>query len=69
MDGNYQNNILELRNLELTRYENIFKIYNTGEKNFFYYNINKKISVPDNLDSRLFLNITLQHYHITHTVL
>ena len=59
MDGNYQNNILELRNLELSRYENIFKIYNTGGKNFFYYNINKKISVPDSLDSRLFLNITL----------
>ena len=53
MDGNYQNNIFELKNLELTRYENIFKVYNVGEKNFFYYNINKKISVPDNLDSRL----------------
>tara|TARA_E500000318_G_C3533898_1_gene201751 strand:- start:771 stop:1133 length:363 start_codon:yes stop_codon:yes gene_type:complete len=59
MRGNYQNNIIELKNLELTRYENIFKIYNTGGKNFFYYNINKKISVPDNLDPRLFLNITL----------
>ena len=59
MDGNYQNNIIELKNLELSRYENIFKIYNTGEKNFFYYNIIKKISVPDSLDSRLFLNIVL----------
>ena len=37
MDGNYQNNIIELKNLELTRYEYIFKIFNTGDKNFFYY--------------------------------
>ncbi len=59
MDGNYQNNIPQLKNLELSRYENIFKIFNTGEKNFFYYNINKKISLPNSLDERLLINITL----------
>jgi hypothetical protein len=59
MEGNYQNNIIDLKNLNLTRYENIFKIYNTGEKNFFYYNINKKISIPDNIDERLFYHIVL----------
>lgn len=59
MDGNYQNNIIELKNLELTRYENIFKIFNTGDKNFYYYNIVKKISIPDNLDERLFYHVIL----------
>jgi hypothetical protein len=59
MDGNYQNNIIELKNLELTRYENIFKIFNTGDKNFFYYNIVKKVSIPDSLDERLFYHVIL----------
>jgi len=59
MEGKYQNNIIELRNLDLTRYENIFKLYNTGEKNFFYYNIIKKISIPDDIDERLFYHVIL----------
>jgi hypothetical protein len=59
MEGNYQNRIVELRNLDLTRYENIFKIYNTGEKNFYYYNINKKITLPDDIDERLFYHVIL----------
>jgi hypothetical protein len=59
MEGLYQNSIADLKNLDLTRYENIFKIYNTGEKNYFYYNINKKISIPDNFDERLFYHIVL----------
>ncbi len=59
MEGNYQNNIVELENLDLTRYENIFKIFNTGDKNFYYYNIIKKFVIPDNLDERLFYNVTL----------
>jgi hypothetical protein len=59
MKGNYQNNIFDLENLNLTRYENIFRIFNTGDKNFYYYNIVKKIVIPDNLDERLFYNVTL----------
>ena len=59
MNGNYQNDITELRDLDLTRYENIFKVFNTGEKNFFYYNIVKKIAIPDSLDERLFYHIVL----------
>ncbi len=59
MDGNYQKNITELSNLDLTRYENIFKVFNTGDKNYFYYNIVKKITIPDSLDERLFFNIVL----------
>jgi len=42
MDGKYQNNIDELPNLEDYRYENIFKIYQKGDKDFYYYNILKK---------------------------
>ncbi len=59
MEGTYQNNIEELGNIELTRYENIFKIYETGDKNFFYYNIIKKISIPDSIDERLFYHVIL----------
>ena len=59
MEGEYQNNIIELGNLDLTRYENIFKLYNTGVKNFFYYNINKKISIPDDIDENLFYHVIL----------
>lgn len=59
MLGNYQNNIIDLKNLDLTRYENIFKVYGTGDKNFYYYNINKKISIPDNMDERLFYHVVL----------
>ena len=59
MLGKYQNNINELSNLDLTRYENIFKLYNTGEKNFFYYNITKKISIPGDIDERLFYHVIL----------
>lgn len=59
MDGNYQNNIIDLKNIDLTRYENIFKVYNTGEKNFFYYNIVKRISLPDDIDEKLFNRVVL----------
>ena len=38
MEGKFQNNIEELVDLEIYRYENIFKVYNTGEKDFYYYN-------------------------------
>ncbi len=54
MDGKFQNNIDELPELELYRYENIFKVYETGEKNFFFYNILKKIKLPDDLSNNFF---------------
>ena len=60
MDGIFQNNIDELPNLELYRYENIFKVYETGEKNFYHYNILKKIELPDDLDNNFFDFIVLQ---------
>lgn len=52
--GNFQNNVDLLKDLELYRYENIFKVYETGSKNFYYYNILKKIQLPDDLNEALF---------------
>jgi hypothetical protein len=51
--GKFQEDITELSILEQYRYENIFKIYETGNKDFFYYNILKKIKLPDDLDDNL----------------
>ena len=51
--GKFQEDITELSILEQYRYENIFKIYETGNKDFFYYNILKKIRLPDELDDNL----------------
>ena len=58
-NGQYQTYINDLTDLELYRYENIFKVYQTGDKNCFYYNILKTIQVPDNIDNQLFDIITL----------
>lgn len=52
--GKFQEDVTELGALEQYRYENIFKIYETGEKDFFYYNILKKISLPSEMDNNLF---------------
>jgi hypothetical protein len=54
MTGLYQNNIKDLKGLELYRYENIFKLYTQGDKNFYFYNILKKIQIPENLNAELF---------------
>lgn len=61
MNGKFQNNIDELKELESYRYENIFKVYETGKKNYFFYNIAKKIVLPDNLDNNFFDFITLRN--------
>ena len=52
--GKFQEDITELGILEQYRYENIFKIYKTGDKDFLYYNILKKIKLPDDVDDNLF---------------
>ena len=59
MDGQYQNNIDELPNLEDYRYENIFKIYQKGDKDFYYYNILKKIEIPDDVSGKLISSVKL----------
>lgn len=60
MDGQYQNYIQDLPGLELYRYENIFKVYQTGDKNFYFYNIIKNINVPSDINNEIFTLITLQ---------
>jgi hypothetical protein len=60
MDGNYQNDINELKELELYQYENIFKLYQTGEKEFYYYNIIKKITLPKDIDNEYFFTYNIQ---------
>jgi len=48
----YQNNIKDLPNLSDTRYENVFKLAKSDK--FFFYNIIKKISIPDDLHSDIY---------------
>ena len=59
MNGEYQNKINELPTLETFRYENIFKVYNTGEKDFYYYNILKTITLPDEIDGSFLDTLTM----------
>ena len=54
MDGTYQNNIDALPELELYRYENIFKVHQKGDKNFYFYNILKTLQLPDDLNEQVF---------------
>lgn len=61
MNGQYQNYINELPSLELYRYENIFKVYQTGDKNFYFYNIIKKLAIPDDINSDIFITVTIKN--------
>lgn len=54
MDGQYQNNISQLPGLEPYRYENIFKVYQTGDKDYYFYNILKKIEIPKDINNQVF---------------
>lgn len=58
-DGQYQNYITELPTLEIYRYENIFKVYQTPESKVMFYNIIKNIKVPQNVSNQVFEIITL----------
>jgi len=58
--GQYQNNVTNLPNLEVYRYENIFKVYTTQDGNSdYFYNIIKSIYVPNNLNDNVFSTITM----------
>ena len=59
MEGAYQNKIDDLTDLEVYRYENIFKVFQTGERNFFFYNILKKIKIPEDLNEQLIDKVEL----------
>ena len=49
----YQNNIKDLPSLDDTRYENIFKLAKSDK--YFFYNIIKKVSIPDDIQSELYI--------------
>ena len=59
MAGKYQNNITKLPQLDNYSYENIFKVYTTGDKNFFYYNIVKKVEIPKDIDENFVSTLVL----------
>jgi|TARA_R110001583_G_scaffold42377_1_gene134617 hypothetical protein len=53
--GKYQDDIEALRNLPLTRYERIFKLFTqgVGGKQFYFYNLLNKIEFPDNIQPQI----------------
>ncbi|NBP17011.1 hypothetical protein EBU95_21980 [bacterium] len=55
MKAKKQNDINELPKLSNLRYENIFRVYtdSTNKKQFYYYNITNKVSIPSQIDSNL----------------
>lgn len=60
--GLYQNNIIDLPSLSKERYERIFKVYKLLTKDnkcFYFYNILKKVNIPDTLEESLFDNLNL----------
>lgn len=50
--GEYQNNIPSLSSLDISSYERIFKVFEAKDtnKNFYFYNILKKIELPTTID-------------------
>ena len=60
MNGQYQNYIQDLPGLEIYRYENIFKVFQTDDKNFYFYNIINNIKMPDNINDSVFDLMMLQ---------
>ena len=56
----YQNTITELPSLQETRYENIFKL--AKDDKYFFYNIIKKISIPDDLQSDIYIEYRISSY-------
>lgn len=57
--GQYQNNIPGLNELEAYRYENIFKVYQDSNNNYFY-NIVKQVTAPTNIDPSFFDIVNIQ---------
>jgi hypothetical protein len=58
MEGAYTSQIPNLPQLSEYKYENIFKVYLNTE-GYYFYNILKKISVPDNIDIDLYESVRL----------
>ena len=53
----YQNQITDLPNLEEVRYENILKVAKSDK--FFFYNIIKKITIPEDLQSDIYYELRI----------
>jgi hypothetical protein len=59
--GLSQNSVTDLPSLERTRYENIFKVFKLlkdTDNSYYFYNINNKVMIPDDLDDSIFNVIT-----------
>lgn len=55
-----QNSIPDLPKLKLGRYENIFNVYQTEDKKY-YYNLLQSVSLPPNLPQNLFKVYTIKY--------
>ena len=68
--GDYQNNITALSSLDTTSYERIFKVFEAknGSKNFYFYNILKKIELPSNIDDS-FVSFYMVNSNLPMTIL
>lgn len=59
MDGQYQNNIKALPNLNAYRYEKIFKLYQTSNSQYFY-NLLQSVFLPEKIDPRTLFYLTIK---------
>jgi len=59
-EGAYQNEISILPKLATTRYENIFKLYQTSNKQYFY-NIINSIQFPTEINPSVYYEITVSN--------
>lgn len=59
--GLFQNDIPDLPVLSPIKYENIFKVYTVsrGLNNYYFYNILKKIQLPETIDTSYVNTVTL----------
>ena len=60
MDGQYQNSIGILPDLNIYRYEKIFKLYTTNDNQYFY-NLLQSVFLPDKLDDRAIFYLTIKN--------
>jgi len=59
MDGQYQNSVTMLPDLNVYRYERIFKLYQTVDNQYFY-NLLQSVFLPDKLDERAIFYLTIK---------
>ena len=59
MDGQKQNSIDALPNLNSMRLENLFKVYNNGQN--YYYNLINTVNIPQEIDQSTFTTYTVIH--------